>query len=58
VQKPRAQSFDARALGAVRVENLAHAPAQRHARAAPEREQRIEGCAGSGLGGGGGLRVE
>src|SRR5262249_49332587 len=51
VEEPRTQRFDLGALAAIGVENLTDAPAQRDARLAAEREQRVERPAGSGLGG-------
>ena len=51
VKEARTQRFDPGALAAIGIENLADAPAQRDARLAAEREQRVERPAGSGLGG-------
>jgi len=58
VNEPRSQRFDLGALSAIGVENVAEAAAERDARLAAEREQRVERRAASGLGGPTGEPIE
>ena len=58
VNEARPQRFDLGAIPAIGVENVAEAAAERDARLAAEREQRVEGCAASGLGGPRGESIE
>src|SRR5262245_48454809 len=58
VNEARPQRFDLGAVPAVGVENVAEAAAERDARLAAEREQRVERRAASGLGGSRGESIE
>jgi hypothetical protein len=58
VNEARPQRFDLGAIPAIGVENVAEAAAERNARLAAEREQRVEGRAASGLGGPPGEPIE
>jgi len=58
VKDARPQRFDLGALAAIGVENVAEPATERGARLAAEREQRVERCAASGLGGSRGEPLE
>jgi hypothetical protein len=58
VNEARPQRFDLGALPAIGIENVAEAAAERNARLAAEREQRVERRAASGLRGSRGEPIE